>query len=77
MKAEIEHAMDRERQWRNLLRTMDCGSYCEDAASDAVAARRVQKAYQALVDELMAYERLGYKQPTNAAEPLKAAMKTK
>ena len=61
---ELKHALSRSRAWRQHRCTLDCGSYCESAEPAAVAASKILKAYDALADELLAFERAGYKQPS-------------
>ena len=60
---ELLYALHRERAWRKLMGTMDCGSYCESAATDAKSAGDIRQLYASLSAALMSHERNGFKFP--------------
>jgi hypothetical protein len=60
---QLNHAIAHERIWFAALRKTDTGSYCESEGHDCKTTRPVLKAYQGLVDALMAFQRSGLKEP--------------
>lgn len=60
---ELKHALEKEQKWREHLSSQDTGSYCENASPEALAASKVRRAYQGLVDVLLEHQRSGYRSP--------------
>ncbi len=52
-----------ENKWRTHLRKLDSGSYCEDASSEYIMAQKIVHALKELSNQLLAFERAGYKGP--------------
>ena len=57
---ELQFAINRERQWRKHMLTMDSGSYCENPSPTYVLCKRIANSYQVIADTLLAMERMGY-----------------
>lgn len=58
---KIEQLLEESRYWRSRLKGLDSGSYCEEPCQQYSILIKIVKAYEDIIDNMLKYERYGYK----------------